>query len=497
MDHTFVPFISTFPEFLNGSAAPRQTHPHHHHRAGRVCSAYVQLTGTNAAGIQRLSPSGDHGLLELAVRPSGGQNGGTQVLTNFGQRSPVMSISASARSQRRLCVLLLWSAALSESGCDQAGDVLHDVKSTVTGQQEAAVSENESTKSTPPQTTDTAPAVATPQPPAEVLSGFTKLKPHEITDGALESVVSSAEAAASITKLELQGEDVTGDGLKHLRLMPNLHSLTISNGRMSTAELAHIAYAASLRNLYLGGSKSDDELIEQLAALEHLETLELWATQISPGAASGLSKMKNLKVLDCSGTRIDDTTVAGLLSLPLRSLNLSKTKITNASIPVLLNIQTLESLSVAQTEVTGASFKGYNRAGLKQLDVGATQFGIDGFAAIKGMKSLEELNVHDAGLVEHTKANVFRTFPKLKILNAGANSITDAGMKVFFKGHRSLEHLNLEGNRWITNNGLGALVAVKSLKRLDVKDTVVGETGARALKERLPDCSIITSTGSF
>ncbi|MCP4174130.1 MAG: hypothetical protein GY758_25545 [Fuerstiella sp.] len=75
MDHTFAPLISTFPEFLNGSAAPRQTHPHHHHQAGRVCSAYVQLTGTNAAGIQRLLPFGDHGLLELAVRPSGGQNG--------------------------------------------------------------------------------------------------------------------------------------------------------------------------------------------------------------------------------------------------------------------------------------------------------------------------------------------------------------------------------------------------------------------------------------
>ena len=159
--------------------------------------------------------------------------------------------------------------------------------------------------------------------------------------------------------------------------------------------------------------------------------------------------------------------------------------------------KTLESLAVAQTEVTGAAFKGYNKANLKQLNVGATQFGIDGFAAIRGMKSLEELNVYDAGLVQHTKVNVFRTFPKLKTLNAGANSITDEGLKVFFKGHRSLEELNLDGNKWITDSGLESLVTVKSLRRLTVKDTVVGETGARALKERLPDYSIISSKGNF
>ncbi len=410
-----------------------------------------------------------------------------------------MSIYTSASLRRRLTFLLLVPVALVSPGCEQAGDVLNDVKSTVTGEQEASVSEEETGKSLPLQAPPTATKVPTPQPATmeEILSNFTKLAPHEISDGALANVVSSAEAAARITELELEGGGVSGEGLRHLSLMPNLNSLTINNGKMSTAELANIARATSLRNLYMGGSKTDDELIEELSTLNQLETLEVWATPISPMAVNGLSKLQNLKNLDLAGTRIDDAAVAGLASLSLRSLNLSKTKITDASIPVLLNIKTLESLTVAQTDVTGAAFKGYSKANLKKLDVSATQFGIDGFAAIRGMKSLEELNVHDAGLVEHTDANVFRTFPRLKILNAGANSITDAGMKVFFKGHRSLEELNLGGNQWITNNGLEALVAVKSLKRLDVKDTVVGELGARALKERLPDCSIITSTGKF
>jgi hypothetical protein len=410
-----------------------------------------------------------------------------------------MSIYTSASPGRRLTFLLLVSVATTGPGCDQAGDVLNDVKSTVTGEQDASVSENENATSPPLQDPPTALVVPAPQPATaeQVLSSFTKLAPHEISDSALANVVSSTEAAARITELELLGDGVSGDGLKHLSLMPNLSSLTINNGKMSTAELANIAHATSLRNLYLGGSKADDELLEQLATLKQLETLELWATPISPMAANGLSKLKNLKSLDLTGTRIDDATVAGLDSLSLRSLNLSKTNITDASISVLLNMKTLESLTVGHTDVTGAAFKGYNKANLKYLNVSATQFGIDGFAAIRGMKSLEELNVYNAGLVQHTKVNVFRTFPQLKMLNAGANSITDEGLKVFFKGHRSLEELKLDGNKWITDSGLESLVAVKSLRRLTVRDTVVGATGARALKERLPDCSIITSKGKF
>ena len=157
----------------------------------------------------------------------------------------------------------------------------------------------------------------------------------------------------------------------------------------------------------------------------------------------------------------------------------------------------LESLDVPFCAVTGAGFKGYGGSGLKRLNVGETGFGLEGFVAIKGIKTLEDLNVYRTGLVEHTSANIFRTFPKLKILNAGGNSITNAGMDVFFKGHKSLEELNVSYNKGISDQGLAALIAVKTLKILDVHDTGCTANGARALKEKLPNCKIITAQGTF
>ncbi|HIF01473.1 MAG TPA: hypothetical protein EYQ63_31850 [Fuerstia sp.] len=397
--------------------------------------------------------------------------------------------------QALLTCLLLAVTAVG-TGCDQAGEVLQDVKSGVTGEQEQSVAESKSGENPPPSTPPN-PQRPTPPTPEEILSTFTKLTPYEISDAALKSVITSSAAAAGITEIEINGEGVTSIGLKYLSRMPNLHTLTIKHATMSAAELSIIGEATSLRQLFLGGSDADDDVLEQLTSLQELQTLELTNAPISPTAANWLNRLPNLKNLRLDRTRIDDTTVAGLVALPLQSLNLSKTRITNASLPILLKIKTLESLTVSITEVTGAAFKGYNKANLKQLDVGNTSFGIDGFMAIRGMQSLEELNVHNAGLVEHTNANVFRSFPNLKILNAGENSITNAGLEVFFKGHRSLEQLNLGGNKWITNNGLASLVALRSLKVLDVRDTVVDEAGAKALKERLPDCTVITSLGEF
>jgi hypothetical protein len=93
-------------------------------------------------------------------------------------------------------------------------------------------------------------------------------------------------------------------------------------------------------------------------------------------------------------------------------------------------------LNVSFCQITGDGFKGFGKSNIKEMSVGETQFGIEGFAAIRGMSALENLNVYSAGLVEHKSVNVFRTFPKLKILNAGRNSVTDAGMVVFLKATR-------------------------------------------------------------
>lgn len=390
-------------------------------------------------------------------------------------------------------VVALAVTCLSMTGCEQAEGLLDDAKKQIAND--------------PPPTT-VAPATSTPTadvvvPPAivvpagptpeQIVTQFKAMRPDQITDGGLSQLASSPEAAAEITEINMRGAQVSGAGLAALQGLPNLESLSAGGPHITADALATIGKARSLKSIDLSNSPADDRVVSELSQIPHLQTLNLQGTQVTGGSATALGAMHELVDLSLFGTAADDQTVQGLASLPLRRLDVSSTRITDASLPVILKIQTLESLNVSFCQVTGAGFKGYNKAGLKYLAVGETPFGTDGFMAIKGMKSLEELNVYSALLEEHKSANVFRTFPNLKILNASKNRVTDAGMTVFFKGHKTLEELHLQHNKGITDNGLRALIAVKTLKLLDVASTGCGAAGANALKEYLPECTIKTS----
>ncbi|MEI6538698.1 MAG: hypothetical protein WCO86_04110 [Planctomycetota bacterium] len=377
---------------------------------------------------------------------------------------------------------------MATCGCDQVGSVVDDVKSTVTTTAQPSI-----TSSRQPV------ALPTPLPPTpeQLLAEFNSLGSPQITDAALARVTSRPEAASSITALQLVNEQITRTGLAHLAAMENLTSLEIKISTLLPEDLSALGQVTSLKVLRIAGTNTNDVVMENLTTLSKLESLDLSHTAISAAAGTSLSRLTHLRVLNLASTLADDATIAAISSLPLIDLMLSRTRISNASLATIRQFQSLESLQVPFCAVTGAGFEGYGACGLKVLNVGETRFGIEGFSNIKGMKSLENLNVYQCGLVEHFAANVFMTFPNLKVLNAGNNVLTNAGMDVFFKGHKSLEELHLAGNKGISDQGLAALVAVKTLRIVDVHDTGCTANGATALKAKLPDCKIIISGGTF
>tara|TARA_R110002072_G_scaffold238769_2_gene396221 strand:+ start:83340 stop:84539 length:1200 start_codon:yes stop_codon:yes gene_type:complete len=398
----------------------------------------------------------------------------------------------------RTLIAALVTVSFTAAGCDKVEGLVEDGKSLVNGEEPTVAD-------TPPIAEPAAPpTITTPEPvvpagptPQQIVEQFTSLRPDQITDGSLAQLASSPEAAATITEINMQGAQVSGKGLGYLAAMPNLETLNISGSRVASDSLTAIGKAQSLKSINLANSDTNDHVVSELSRIPHLQSLDLSGTRVTGGSATGLSSMRELTDLILTGTAADDQVVSGLVSLPLRKLELSKTNISNASLPMILKIQTLESLNVSFCGVTGDAFKGFGKSGIKELAVGETQFGIEGFMAIKGMSALENLNVYAAGLVEHKSANVFRTFPNLKVLNAGRNPLTDAGMNVFFKGHKTLEELHLQLNKGITDNGLAALIGVKTLRLLDVAGTSCGAAGAQALKAKLPECVIRTSNGQF
>ena len=396
----------------------------------------------------------------------------------------------------RVLIATFAIVSFTVAGCDKVEGLVEDGKSLVNGE-EPTVTE------TAPATTPK-PTIAIPEPvvpagptPEQIVAQFRSLHPYEITDGVLAQLAGSPEAAAAITEIDMKGAKVSANGLSALSTLPNLESLDISNSRVGSDSLTVIGKSQSLKTINLANSDANDRVVSELSRIPHLQSLDLSGTQVTGGSATGLGSMRELTDLSLMGTAADDQVVAGLTALPLRKLELSKSRITNASLPLILKIATLETLNVSFNGVTGDGFKGFGKSDIKELNVGETAFGIEGFVAIKGMKSLEKLNVYGAGLVQHQSCNVFRTFPNLKTLNAGRNAVADPGMVQFFKGHKTLEELELHQNKGITDNGLAALIAVKTLRLLDVSGTSCGAAGGQALKQKLPECTIRTSNGVF
>lgn len=408
-------------------------------------------------------------------------------------------LASLSRLPKWLLALMVAVAGFSTAGCDKVEGLVDDVKEQVTDKEPAVVETPATNGNEPAGDTIAAPERVVPAGPTpeEIVAQFTQLRPDLISDGSLAQLASSPEAAATVTEIDMRGAQVSGTGMAYLGAFPNLQSLSIGGPRISADALMAIGKSPSLKSIDLTNSAANDQVVSELSRIPHLQTLKLDGTQLTGGAAVGLGSMQELTDLSLIGTSVDDQVVASLTTLPLRSLDLSKTAITDASLASIQKIETLESLIVSFCRVTGAGFKGFNKSNLKVLHVAETPFGIDGFVAIRGMKSLETLNVYSAGLVQHKSVNVFRTFPNLKILYAGRNGITDAGMTVFFKGHKTLEELHLAYNKGITDNGLAALIGVKTLKLLEVSSTSCGAAGAKALKQKLPECTIRTSSGVF
>jgi len=367
-------------------------------------------------------------------------------------------------------------AVLIISGCDQVESIVNDVKSDVASAPEPP-SAPDKTPAQPPAVE--APQTIAPQTPAapdpgQLVAEFQQISSRDLNDAALQKLVAVPEAAAQITELDLRGtaEALTNAGLMLVAELPNLQSLNLSRRPVSSEAIAAIGKKTMLREIDLTGAPVDPSVAESLQTLSHLQTLKLDATAAGDGAVHAVS------------------------SLPLETLSLQGTPLTDAGLEEIGRIQTLKSLDVGRTQVTGVGFRALKKLDLVKLNASVTRFGVEGLINLRGMKSLEELHLFSAGIVEQPKAKVFGTMPNLRILILGGNQITGPGMHELFKGLKSLEELHLYKTK-VNDYGLSALITCRNLKLVNVEETLCSIRGAQELKKRLPECTIRCDGGSI
>jgi serine/threonine protein kinase len=132
-----------------------------------------------------------------------------------------------------------------------------------------------------------------------------------------------------LTRLNLQGSNISDDDLRHLSRLTNLEELNLWHTRIGNAGVAAIVGMTSLKSLQLGDTKITDSALPDLGKLTELRQLALARTKITDEGLKSLVTLKHLVGLKLSETRITDEGLKTLDDfLALRGVTLDETAVT-------------------------------------------------------------------------------------------------------------------------------------------------------------------------
>lgn len=207
--------------------------------------------------------------------------------------------------------------------------------------------------------------------------------------------------------------------------------------------------------------------------------------------------------VDLQASWVSDGELALLAKLPkLRQLDLSMTRITDAGLRALRAASELEEVNLYYAELItdeglGAA-RGWPR--LKRLNLRGTKASDN---ALEYLAATPELEWLDVGFSQVTDSGLYRlaALPKLRTLVLGGNKLTETGLAAISE-LRHLEVLDLGGKQrtdsglWsvsISPAGADVLSRMTGLRQLRLTGANVSAEVVGSLKERLPDCRIITA----
>jgi Leucine-rich repeat (LRR) protein len=209
----------------------------------------------------------------------------------------------------------------------------------------------------------------------QYLSAFPALKAldvshTQVTNNGMEFL----PALRTLEELRLGGNKITGAGLRWLRVLPNLRLLDLEGTQKRNSGLWSVSLTdldvemlsgfQQLEELNLAGAKIADPAIGPISRLTHLRALNLSRTQVSGKGIGDLSRVAGLQRLSLwQAAGIGDDAGAGLASIPnLAVLDLTETKISDATLRALGAARKLRHLYLAGTAVTDAGVDAFRRA---------------------------------------------------------------------------------------------------------------------------------------
>ncbi len=279
---------------------------------------------------------------------------------------------------------------------------------------------------------------------------------------------------SDVTQLDLSGCSITD--LSPLSVCTSLEELDLGDNYIR--DISTLLDLPKLRVLDLSGNMISD--IRPLMSITTLEHLNLADNKIT--SVTALSGLKQFKELVLSGNELDDTQSLAKLS-SLQILGLKSTGITDTDLEKLYNLKSLASLSlennpeltetgvsklkkklpnckITHSELTKKITLGGKEFSATAETVDASGLGISDISAVSGFKSVRHLDLSNNVI---TSVSALSRLTTLETLDLSDNNISDAS----------------------------PLYSLKNLRLLHIEKNGLSEDQITALKDALPNCTII------
>ncbi len=251
----------------------------------------------------------------------------------------------------------------------------------------------------------------------------------------------------ALREIDLTAAKLGDDDLAELATRVDLEVLVLRHTAITDAALARLT-TTKLRVLDVGGTQVTGASMPRHAGWSSLE--ELYLSDMQPGGAFGsLGSLYRLRVLHVAGLAFDDAAAQALRPLHhLEELDLSRTRVTSAALPVLATLPGLRALALDQVPI-----------GDSDASVLAT------------FHALETLTVARTSLSD-TGAIALAALPHLAKLSIEQTQVTDAGCQRLAASLR-LSAINVGGTQ-VTATCLLALSRIPTLTELDADEVPLG-----------------------
>jgi internalin A len=241
----------------------------------------------------------------------------------------------------------------------------------------------------------------------------------------------------ALSVLDLSLTHITDGGMQEIKNLRGVTDLNLYFAEYVTDEgVAAIKDWKRLKHLNLHGTKAGDTALEHIAGLTLLEWLDVGSTLMTDVGLERLTSLTNLKSLTMGGNELGDAGMQALRQMPnLTYLDLSGRQgndknvwsiaMSNTGLQAVLTLKNLRELRFACV-TTSVGIEGAKLGEVSTLSV--TEKWLEQF---QSLPSLERLKLQGCGRIDDEAVRVLIAMPSLREVDLKGTAVTEKGADMF------------------------------------------------------------------